>query len=273
MKNFKIFKKSVVLPVIVILFLILLHYIGILTPVESFIARGMHPVTSRFYSWGMNIKSVFDDHSTKEELKIEVKELREEVNELKAEKAQLRYIEKENEQLRKYLKFFQEKDIKKKMARVISRGEFLNSEENTERIMVNKGSKDGIKEKGAVINDQGIVVGKVAQVKPSTAEITLTTNKECELAATIQNKSRTMGITQGELGLTIKMRFIPQTEEISSGDKVVTSGLEKNIPGGLLIGEVKKVNSSSNEVWQTAIIEPLAEMNELTIVSVVTKEQ
>ncbi|MBU0619941.1 rod shape-determining protein MreC, partial [Patescibacteria group bacterium] len=78
----------------------------------------------------------------------------------------------------------------------------------------------------------------------------------------------TMGIIEGEFGLTIKMDFIPQNKRINNEDIVITSGLEKNIPKGLVIGKITRINKNNNEVWQNAIIEPLADLDNLIIVSV-----
>jgi rod shape-determining protein MreC len=75
------------------------------------------------------------------------------------------------------------------------------------------------------------------------------------------------------MGLTVVMEFIPQTEDIRTGDVVVTSGLERNIPPGLVIGKVTEVNNKSNEVWQSVNIEPLVDLDELTIVAVVIDEE
>ncbi|MBU2416305.1 rod shape-determining protein MreC, partial [Patescibacteria group bacterium] len=69
-------------------------------------------------------------------------------------------------------------------------------------------------------------------------------------------------------GLTIKMDFIPQNKRINNEDIVITSGLEKNIPKGLVIGKITRINKNNNEVWQNAIIEPLADLDNLIIVSV-----
>jgi rod shape-determining protein MreC len=77
-----------------------------------------------------------------------------------------------------------------------------------------------------------------------------------------------MGITEGDLGLTIKMNFIPQSDTINLDDTVITSGLGGNIPRGLVIGKVSQVNNRSNEIWQDVSIEPLINLNSLTIVSV-----
>lgn len=268
----KFFSKNVFLPIVIIFLILLFHYSGILTPVEGVISRGLNPVTSSFYSWGTEVKNFFGTSSSLEGVQQEVKELRQENKRLIAENAELKSVKRENEKLREYLDFTQEKEFDQQLARVISQGAFISSRENQERILINKGEDHGIKKDMVVVSSQDIVVGKVEEVNNSTSEVRLVTNEDCELAATIQNKDGTMGITRGELGLTINMDYIPQTEEISIGDKVVTSGLEKNIPPGLVIGEVKKVRSDSNEIWQTATIEPLVELDELTMVSVVTKE-
>ncbi|HTX86704.1 MAG TPA: rod shape-determining protein MreC, partial [Candidatus Nanoarchaeia archaeon] len=82
------------------------------------------------------------------------------------------------------------------------------------------------------------------------------------------NVDRTIGVTDGNLGLTINMDYIPQMEQINLGDLAVTSGLEPNIPRGLLIGQVAKVDKGSNDIWQSANIQPAADLNNLTIVSV-----
>jgi cell shape-determining protein MreC len=90
------------------------------------------------------------------------------------------------------------------------------------------------------------------------------------LAAAVQgqNDQKTSGVVEGDLGLTIKMDFIPQAEKIKVDDIVVTSGLEKNIPRGLVIGKIIQVNSDSNEIWQKATVESLMNLEDLTIVSI-----
>ena len=62
---------------------------------------------------------------------------------------------------------------------------------------------------------------------------------------------------------------IPQSEKVSLDDIVITSGLGENIPRGLVVGKVILVNSESNEIWQSATIEPLANFDNLTLVSVI----
>jgi rod shape-determining protein MreC len=245
------------------------HYSGLLTPVEDVVSTALNPVTYRVHSWGMGIKNFFHTNSEKKDLKKEVVELEKRTNELIAENAQLTSVKRENEKLREYLNFAKEKEYDQRMAKVVSRGVFLQADKRNENILINKGKDEGLEKGMAVVNSQGIVVGKIAEARSSVSEVELITNEDCGLAVSIQNQEGTMGIARGEMGLTVHIDYIPQTEKISKGDTVVTSGLEENIPAGLVVGKVKKVESKSNDVWQTAVVEPLVNLEELTMVAVV----
>ena len=150
---------------------------------------------------------------------------------------------------------------------VVSRSGFDSSRPN-QTLIIGKGERDGLRPGLAVLGGRGIVIGKIVSTKDHLSEICLTVNPECKLAAAIQNEDKTSGIAQGDLGLTIKMSFIPQTKKIEEGDTVITSGLEQDIPKGLVIGSVSQVHKENNELWQNAIIEPLIDFNDMTIVSV-----
>ena len=161
------------------------------------------------------------------------------------------------------------------MANIISRGELEGDVANSRSVVIDKGLRDGLFAGLAVVSfvgpgdsSQGVIIGKIVNVKDNLAEIYLVTNKNCKLAAAILGEEKTSGIVTGELGLTSKMEFIPQTENIKEGDLVATSGLEQNIPRGLVIGRVTKVIKENNEVWQSATIEPQIDLDSLSVISV-----
>jgi rod shape-determining protein MreC len=120
-----------------------------------------------------------------------------------------------------------------------------------------------------VVDENGVIIGKIIEVKDHSARACLTTGANCQLAAAIINETKTIGLSEGELGLTIKMNYIPQMENIRPEDIVITSGLGGDIPRGLVIGRVSQVNNQSNEIWQDVTIEPLSSLRSLTIVSVI----
>ena len=65
------------------------------------------------------------------------------------------------------------------------------------------------------------------------------------------------------------MTNIPQNQEISSGDLVVTSGLEGKIPKNLLIAKVESVEAVESEIFKTAILRPIIPLSTLSDVVII----
>jgi len=272
----KLYIKNYIIIAAVLLLLIFLHYAKLLEPVESFFNQSLKPIFGSLYSLSANINKTYLEKTIKQDLAVELKQAEEKINQLLAENVKLRFLEEENLVLRKHLNFLSKDNRRYLMSSIIFRGELAGSSgEGNQSVVIDKGSADGLFAGLAVVSSlvygtssQGVIIGKIADVKEHIAEVYLVTNKNSKLAASIFGENKTSGIATGELGLTIKMDFIPQTENIKAGDIVATSGLEQSIPRGLLIGRVAKVSKENNEVWQTATIEPLIDLETLSIVSV-----
>lgn len=264
----KINKKRIFLYLAVVGLLIFLYLLGLFRPLEGLVARGLNPIAERFYSFSSMVRSRYDEQTDKRDLSQVIAELENEVVRLTEKNAKFNMVEEENRLLRDKLRFFSGNEYRYVMANVISRGDLADIGGRTETIIIDKGSADGMYEGLAVVASKGTIVGKITEVKDSISMVDLTNNEKCKIAATILNEEKTTGITQGELGLIIRMEFIPQAEEIKADDIVVTSGLEQAIPRGLVIGKVTEVNKESNELWQTAKLETLVDPSDLVIVSV-----
>jgi rod shape-determining protein MreC len=89
------------------------------------------------------------------------------------------------------------------------------------------------------------------------------------LAAAVLNGNRTVGVTGGNLGLTINLDFVPQTANVKIDDIIVTSVLDQNIPSGLAIGRVISADKGTNEVWQRVVAEPIVDFDKLFIAAVI----
>jgi len=268
------FKKYIYLAAVILL-LLFLHYSKLLNPVESLLARGLEPIAKVFYSAGFSLSQTYFDQTTEVDLAADLRTARETINRLTAENVELKFLKEENATLRKQLNFLAKSGERYLMANIISRGELNDDTDHSQSIIIDKGSRDGLFAGLAVVSftgpddsSQGVIIGKIFNVKDNLAEIYLVTNKNCKLAAAILGEDKTSGIVAGELGLTIKMEFIPQTENIKAGDLVATSGLEQNIPRGLVIGRVTKVIKENNEVRQSAIIEPQINLDSLSVISI-----
>lgn len=264
----KIKRNNPVLIFLVVFGLLLfLHGLGVLRPLENFMSSLAKPLGVNLYG----LASAWPARTEKLErqaLEAEISSLKEEVARLNVSNSRCQDIAAENTKLRGQLNFSQTSVWRSILADIIARESPAAGEERRD-LVIDKGSQDGLRPGLAVISETGAVVGKVVETKSTTAKICLTVSPDCQLAASVQNSSRTQGLTNGDLGLTVKMEYIPQLEEIAVSDLVVTSGLGGDIPRGLVIGRISSVSSENNDVWQSATIEPLIDFNDLTVVGVV----
>jgi rod shape-determining protein MreC len=267
MKSFS--KKRIVKYLAVIGLLVFLYLFGLLSPLEKLITSFTNPVLKSFHSFSLNIRDTYNEQANKTNLKEENLKQEEELTKLRQENIKLKNLEEENEILRDYLGFLTRNNYLYIMGGVISRGEIGNISGQDEFLTIDRGKSDGLYPGLALIDSKGNLIGKVAEVKEKISKVFLINSKQCKLSASILNEEGTNGITQGELGLSIKMDFIPQSLNLKIGDLVLSSGLEGSIPKGLQIGKIFEINKESNELWQSAFIDPMADLNNISIVSVI----
>ena len=253
----------------VFLLLVFFHSVGLLRPLENFLLSLVKPLSAKLYNYGAEFNKSYRARNTQLDLNARVENLTNDVARLTVTNSKYLSLEEENNKLRSILKFNGENSWKTIAVAIIGRETLAAIGQESQNIIINKGEKDGLQIGFGLINEEGVVVGKIIDLKPSTAKICLITSPGCQLAASIQNQNKTLGIVEGDLGLTIKMSYIPQLEKINVNDIVITSGLGGDLPRGLVIGRVQTVRNESNEIWQSATIEPLVNMDNLTVLAVI----
>jgi rod shape-determining protein MreC len=197
-----------------------------------------------------------------------VREQESQIMKLQSDNAQLLTIKNDYEILQKYFKFFDKIKYDYIMAQVVARDVISHDAINRNKLIINRGEEDGIKVGLIVINQEGVAVGKITKTKAKLSEISLLNSPDCRLAVSIQNDNQTIGLAQGDLGLTVKLDFVPQSQKLSVGQLVVSSGLEPNVPGGIAIAKIKSVDVTINDIWQNVSLEPIANLDNLRWLSV-----
>jgi rod shape-determining protein MreC len=133
-------------------------------------------------------------------------------------------------------------------------------------VILNKGSIDGVKADMGVICPTG-VVGKVIRVGPTSCLVRLITDQRFAVSVRLQG-SRVRGIVQGTGGDEVKLLFIRDTDAVEIDDRVVSSGLERIFPRGILVGRVKSVTAGEPPLRNIDVI-PSAELRSLEWVLIV----
>jgi len=252
--------------------LIFLYLFGAFKPLERAITSFTNPVLKNFYSFSSGLHNSYDQHTSKINLQEENLKQEEELAKLRQDNIKLNELEKENEILRNYLGFLTRNNYSYIMAEVISRGEVGNISRQDNFLTIDRGSADGLLPGLAVIDSRGNLVAKVSEVKDKISKIFLINSDQCKIAVSVLDEKKTNGIVKGELGLSIKMNFIPQSVNLELGELVISSGLENLIPRGIQLGKIFEINRESNELWQSALLESSADLNNIHIVSVIVPE-
>ncbi|PKL72147.1 rod shape-determining protein MreC [Candidatus Kuenenbacteria bacterium HGW-Kuenenbacteria-1] len=256
----KIFQFKLIFIVIVIILLIFFYSTKLLLPLENFLKIFFLPFQSKTYQIANKIheKTVFSKETIEEN-----KKLKKEIQKLIVEKSQIEELFQENEALRKELNFIKKNNIPFIITQII--GETNNLGFQT--LIINKGEADGLRE-GLPVIMQGFLIGKIIKVDKYTAQILPIIESHSLVAATIQNFSKTSGLVKGEYNLSLIMELIPKDIKIKVGDLVITSGLEENIPRGLIIGQVEKIISQPEELYQKAQINSSISFKNLNILTI-----
>ncbi len=172
---------------------------------------------------------------------------------------------KENAQLREQLGYAERSRLQTVTAAIVARSSGL--QKNT--VVIDRGSSDGVVFGAPVIVGNGLLVGKVRDVRAHASTVTVVSDPSIATAVSLVNETRTIGVAEGLNGTLITVKFIPHDQRVAVNDLVVTSGLEEAVPSGLILGVVNAVRSETTEPFQEAIVEPLADIRLVSLVTVI----
>ncbi len=143
-----------------------------------------------------------------------------------------------------------------------------------ETVDINQGQSAGVREEDPVINEDGFLIGKVAQAASDAAVVDLITDSSMGVSARV-GTSKATGILEPKVGdpNDLLLQYLPAATQANSGEYVVTSGtLESHdaslYPPGLVIGQVYSTNEEN--AYTSVNVHPAANLHELDTVQVLT---
>jgi rod shape-determining protein MreC len=141
-------------------------------------------------------------------------------------------------------------------------------------VTLNRGTGDGVTLDAPVISATG-VVGRVVAVGPGAAKVQLILDHEAGLGVRIE-RSRITAVVSGqagfanEVGNLLQMKFVPVLADVVEGDVVVTSGLDRMFPKGLMVGRVHSVKTGGG-LFKEILVAPSARFERLEELMIVRR--
>src|SRR5580704_8735323 len=162
-----------------------------------------------------------------------------------------------NQQLRGLLKAVPENSVSYVTARVIanSGGAYVRM------ILINAGSDDRVARGQAAMTGEGLV-GRLTEVGNRAARVLLITDLNSRIPVTIES-SHVNAVLGGDNSERPRLLYLPSSDAVKVGDRVVTSGEGGVFPRGLPVGVVSAIDAMGPRV------EPYVELSQLGYVLVV----
>ena len=139
-------------------------------------------------------------------------------------------------------------------------------------LTIDKGLIEGVALNAPVISPHG-VVGRVIAVGPQAARVQLLLDKASGVGVRIE-RSRISGVVSGRAGFAdraggeLDLLYVPVLADVVVGDVVVTSGLDRIFPRGLMVGRVRSVTTGTG-LFKEILVAPSARFERLEEVMVV----
>lgn len=133
-------------------------------------------------------------------------------------------------------------------------------------VTIDKGSSAGVRLQAPVISPTGIV-GRVVKVGPEAARVQLLLDRDAGIGALVE-RTRVNGVLAGQVGFAdqgttdLVMRYVPALADVAVGDRVLSSGLDRIYPKGLVIGRVRSVGAPSG-LFREVVVTPSARFDQL----------
>ncbi len=139
-------------------------------------------------------------------------------------------------------------------------------------LTIDKGRADGVELEAPVLSPTG-VLGRVIERGVHAAKVQLLLDSQSGAGVMIE-RSRVSGIVSGQVGVEgavasdLVMKYVPEMTDVAAGDVVVTSGLDRIYPKGLVVGRVRSVSRGTG-LFKEILVEPSARFDQVEEVLVV----
>ena len=135
-------------------------------------------------------------------------------------------------------------------------------------LQIDKGTDDGVVDGMPVVTGAGLV-GRIVDTSKTRSTVRLVTDRELSVGVRI-TPSGDVGILRGTgFRRPLALEFVDPAAAASTGDVVVTSGLQQSIyPPGIPVGTIRSVGTEAGDLEQRISVDPVVDVDRLAFVAV-----
>ena len=232
--------------------------------IRSWVVGLVTPPERLLHATGHGIRGFWTNYVDLIHVRQENKNLKSELDRLRLEEDSIAEDARQGKRLQVLLGFQEKYVYKTVAAQVIG----TSGTEQSQVLLIDKGSHEGIKPDMAVITPDGIV-GKTRDVFRHTSQV-LEISDPTSGAGVILEKTRIRGVLRGNSWGQPEIVNVSPDERIERGEAVLTSGGDAIYPRGLAVGSVARVMPDPEGTLVNVLIRPAANLSKLEEVLIIT---
>ena len=232
--------------------------------IRSWVVGLVTPPERLLHASGHGIRGLWANYVDLVHVRQENKSLKSELDRLRLEEDSIAEDARQGKRLQVLLGFQEKYVYKTVAAQVIG----TSGTEQSQVLLIDKGSHEGIKPDMPVITPDGIV-GKTRDVFRHTSQV-LEISDPTSGAGVILEKTRIRGVLRGNSWGQPEIVNVSPDERIQAGEAVLTSGGDAIYPRGLAVGNVERVKPDPEGTLVNVLVKPAANLSKLEEVLVIT---
>ncbi|MBS9779524.1 MAG: rod shape-determining protein MreC [Moraxellaceae bacterium] len=179
---------------------------------------------------------------SKESLRRENVKLKVELAQANAKLQQQDYLIAQNTRLQGILSVTDSKKHHLELAKVVG----TDSNPTKQIVVLNRGSKQGVKVGQTVIDEKGII-GQIINVYANTSRLLLITDDTQSVAVIIERTGQRAVVSGKGTPNELSLDYIFKSSDVRLGDKLISSGLGGRVPAGYRVGRVTHIDTQQTD--------------------------
>jgi rod shape-determining protein MreC len=130
----------------------------------------------------------------------------------------------------------------------------------SQRIVINRGSADGLKIGNPIANDSGIL-GQVVRLYERSSEVSLLEDRDFAVPVQVARNGLRAAVFGAGRGNPLELRYLPVASDLEVGDVLITSGIDGVYPPGFAVAVISRIERNVDKNSSNVFCLPIAPVN------------